>query len=226
MKTFIMAALAMLALTVPAMADHHGEAVGDKMMPEMSAPETDNSEISTVAEVGKPAPEFMLDDVNGEHVMLSALKGKTVVLEWTNHECPYVKKHYDSGNMQKLQKEATDDGVVWISIVSSSEGKEGFTTPEEAKAIMAEQAAHPSNKLLDTNGVIGHLYGAKTTPHMFVIDKDGVLVYAGAIDDNNSYKPESLEGAKNYVREALAALKEGKPVENATTQSYGCGVKY
>lgn len=128
--------------------------------------------------------------------------------------------------MQKLQKEVTDDGVIWISIASSAKGKEGYTSPEEAKAIMEEQGAHPTHKILDVDGSIGHLYGAKTTPHMFVIDQNGVLVYSGAIDDNNSYKPETVEGAKNYVREALKSLKEGKPVETSSTQPYGCGVKY
>lgn len=128
--------------------------------------------------------------------------------------------------MQALQKEATDDGVIWISVVSSAKGKEGYTTPEEAKAIIEEQGAHPTHKILDADGAIGHLYGAKTTPHMFVIDKDGILAYAGAIDDQNSFDPATIKGAKNYVREALRNLKEGKAVETPTTPSYGCGVKY
>ncbi len=206
MKNFILAALAALSLS--------GGAHAEEM------------KMDAVVEVGKPAPEFMANDINGDHVMLSALKGQTVVLEWTNHECPYVQKHYGSGNMQKLQKEATDDGVVWISIVSSAKDKEGYTSPEEAKTIMEQQAALPTHKILDVDGTIGHLFGAKTTPNMFVIDKDGILVYSGAIDDNNSFKPETIEGAKNYVREALASLKAGKPVEISSTQPYGCGVKY
>ncbi|OIN87182.1 MAG: thioredoxin family protein [Alphaproteobacteria bacterium CG1_02_46_17] len=206
MKNFILAALAALSLS--------GGAHAEEM------------KMDAVAEVGKPAPEFMANDLNGDHVMLSALKGQTVVLEWTNHECPYVQKHYGSGNMQKLQKEAADDGVVWISIVSSAKDKEGYTSPEEAKTIMEQQAALPTHKILDVDGTIGHLFGAKTTPNMFVIDKDGILVYSGAIDDNNSFKPETIEGAKNYVREALASLKAGKPVEMSSTQPYGCGVKY
>lgn len=177
-------------------------------------------------EIGKPAPEFMANDTNGNHVMLSALKGKTVVLEWTNHECPFVKKHYNGGNMQALQKEATADGVVWVSIVSSAKGKEGNTTAEEANKIMVEQKAVPTHKILDESGAIGTLYGAKTTPHMFVIDKNGILAYAGAIDDKSSADPEDIKTAKNYVRAALADLKAGKPVETPATNPYGCGVKY
>jgi len=177
-------------------------------------------------EIGKPAPEFMANDTNGKHVMLSELKGKTVVLEWTNHECPFVRKHYGSGNMQALQKEATADGVIWVSIVSSAKGKEGNVTAEEANKITADQKAFPTHKILDEDGTIGKLYGAKTTPHMFVIDKDGVLVYAGAIDNTPSADPDDVKTVKNYVREALADLKAGKSVTTPSTNPYGCGVKY
>lgn len=180
----------------------------------------------TQAEVGKPAPEFMTEDIKGEHVMLSSYKGKIVVLEWTNNECPYVRKHYDTGNMQKLQQEATKDGVVWISIVSSAKGKEGNVSPQEAQTIIDKEKAFPTYKILDESGAIGHLYGAKTTPHMFVIDQNGILAYSGAIDDNESFKPATVTGAKNYVREAIDALKAGKPVPTSQTQPYGCGVKY
>lgn len=178
-------------------------------------------------EIGKPAPEFMANDTKGDHVMLSTLKGKTVVLEWTNHECPFVKKHYESGNMQSVQDTATKDGdVVWVSIVSSAKGKEGHVTAVEADKIVADQKAHPTHVLLDESGAIGQLYGAKTTPHMFVIDKDGVLVYKGAIDDKAGFDKEDLKTAKNYVLAALESLKAGKPVEPAETKPYGCGVKY
>ena len=177
-------------------------------------------------EVGKPAPEFMANDTNGKHVMLSELKGKTVVLEWTNHECPFVVKHYGSGNMQALQKEMTDAGVVWVSVVSSAKGKQGNATAEEANKITADQKAMPTHKILDEDGTIGKLYDAKTTPHMFVIDKNGVLAYAGAIDDKSGFDPEEVKTAKNYVRAAVADLNAGKPVETPSTQSYGCGVKY
>jgi len=177
-------------------------------------------------EIGKPAPEFMANDTNGKHVMLSELKGKTVVLEWTNHECPFVVKHYGSGNMQALQAEATKDGVVWVSIVSSAKGKEGNVNAEEANKLIADQKALPTHKILDESGEIGKLYDAKTTPHMFVIDKNGVLVYQGAIDDKSGFDQEEVKTAKNYVRAALADLKAGKPVEVSSTKSYGCGVKY
>ena len=177
-------------------------------------------------EIGKPAPEFMANDTNGKHVMLSELKGKTVVLEWTNHECPFVVKHYGSGNMQALQAEATKDGVVWVSIVSSAKDKEGNVTAEAANKLIADQKAVPSHKILDESGEIGKLYAAKTTPHMFVIDKNGVLVYQGAIDDKSGFDQEEVKTAKNYVRAALADLKAGKPVEVSSTKSYGCGVKY
>jgi peroxiredoxin len=177
-------------------------------------------------EVGKPAPEFMMDDTKGEHVMLSAYKGKTVVLEWTNPDCPFVHKHYDGGNMQALQKEATADGVVWISIDSSAKGKEGNYSADELNKIYADKKANFSNLLIDETGTIGELYGAKTTPHMFVINKDGTLVYAGAIDDKSGTDKEETKTAKNYVRAALSDLKAGKPIETPSTNPYGCGVKY
>ena len=158
-------------------------------------------------EVGQPAPDFTGTDTDGTAHTLSDFKGKTVVLEWSNHECPYVVKHYGSGNMQKLQKAATDDGVVWLTIVSSAEGKQGNTTPEEAKAIMEEAGSNATARILDVSGEIGKLYDAKTTPHMFVIDPEGTLVYAGAIDSNKSYDPATIEGATNYVEAALASVK-------------------
>lgn len=177
-------------------------------------------------EIGKPAPEFMGQDVNDKHVMLSELKGKTVVLEWTNPDCPFVKKHYDSNNMQALQKEATDDGVVWVSIDSSAEGKEGHYPASELAKIYEDKGAHASHLMIDASGEIGKLYDAKTTPHMFVIDKEGILVYQGAIDDKSGFDPEEVKTAKNYVRAALADLKAGKAVEVSSTKPYGCGVKY
>lgn len=177
-------------------------------------------------EVGKPAPLFDTKDTNGVDVKLADLKGKIVVLEWTNNECPYVKKQYDSGNMQAVQKKATDDGVVWISVVSSAEGKEGYVTPEQANTITKERGAVPTYKILDPSGTIGHMYDAKTTPHMFVVDKDGVLAYAGAIDSDPSFKPESVKTAKNYVLAAIDDLKAGRAVETPSTNPYGCGVKY
>jgi peroxiredoxin len=177
-------------------------------------------------EVGKPAPDFTATAIDGSTVTLSAYKGKPVVLEWTNHECPFVVKHYGSGNMQKTQKAAVEGGAVWLSIVSSAPGKEGHVTPEEASKIVADSGAPVTAKILDEKGDIGKLYGAKTTPHMFVIDKDGTLVYAGAIDDKPSTDPKTVEGARNYVTAALEDLAAGRPVQTAQTEAYGCGVKY
>ena len=177
-------------------------------------------------EVGKPAPEFMANDVNGDHVMLSSLKGKTVVLEWSNPDCPFVKKHYDSGNMQSVQKQAVADGAVWVTIDSSAKGKQGNYPAAELKKIYEDKKANFSHLLIDEAGEIGTLYGAKTTPHMFVIDKEGTLVYAGAIDDKNGSDKDEVKTAKNYVLAALADLKAGKPVATSNTNPYGCGVKY
>ena len=176
--------------------------------------------------VGQPAPAFTLKDETGKERSLADFKGKTVVLEWFNYGCPFVKKHYGSGSMQKLQKAATDDGVVWLSVVSSAPGKQGHLTPDEAVAKKKEEGIGATALLLDENGDTGKLYGAKTTPEMFVIDREGVLVYKGAIDDQPTPDPATLDGARNYVVEALAALKAGKPVGAAETKPYGCSVKY
>lgn len=177
-------------------------------------------------EVGQPAPDFTLKDGAGKSVSLADFKGKTVVLEWFNYGCPFVKKHYGSGSMQKLQQQATGDGVVWLSIASSAPGKQGYLAPGEAAAKQAELGMHSTALLLDPDGAVGHLYEARTTPDMFVINKDGVLVYKGAIDDQPTPDPASLAGAKNYVAAALTNLKAGQPVETAQTKSYGCSVKY
>lgn len=177
-------------------------------------------------EIGKPAPDFVGTDINGQEIKLSDYKGKKVVLEWTNHQCPYVIKHYDTNNMQEAQKKATDDGVVWLTVASSATGKQGFTTPEEAKEIIAETGANATTRILDPSGEIGKMYDAKTTPHMFVIDEEGNLAYEGAIDDNSSSRHETVEGAKNYVLSALDSLAAGEPVDPAQTAPYGCSVKY
>jgi peroxiredoxin len=176
--------------------------------------------------VGEPAPDFTGTDTNGNQHSLSDFKGKNVVLEWSNHECPFVVKHYDSGNMQKLQKEATADGTIWLTIVSSADGKQGNLPPEEANKLMEKHGSKPTARILDTSGEIGKLYDAKTTPHMFVIDKEGVLVYKGAIDSDSSFKQEAIPGATNYVTAALDSLEAGEEIEVASTQPYGCSVKY
>ena len=176
--------------------------------------------------VGQPAPDFTGTDTNGKAHKLSDFKGKVVVLEWTNPGCPFVVKHYDSGNMQKLQADATAKDVVWLSINSGAEGKEGHQTGETGNAYIAEKGAKSTALIIDKTGEIGKLYDAKTTPHMFVIDKDGTLVYDGAIDSDDSFKPETIEGATNYVSAALAALESGTALEPSKTKPYGCSVKY
>lgn len=178
------------------------------------------------AEVGKPAPDFTATNIKGNEFKLSDHKGEIVVLEWTNSECPFVKKHYGTNNMQKVQETANAQGVYWVSIVSSGPGLQGNVTKEQAQEIIDNAGASPDSKVLDESGDIGHLYGASTTPHMFVIDKTGTLAYAGAIDDQPTPDPKTVEGAKNYVLAAIDDLEAGKPVETAQTQPYGCGVKY
>lgn len=177
-------------------------------------------------EIGQPAPDFTLKDTDGKDVTLSSFAGKPVVLEWTNDKCPYVVKHYDSGNMQKLQEKYTGSGAVWLTINSSATGKQGYVSAADAKQIMSEKGGKQSAYLFDTDGTVGRLYDAKTTPQMIVIDAQGTLVYNGAIDSNDSFKAETIDGATNYVADALDALAAGKPVQVATTKPYGCGVKY
>ena len=178
------------------------------------------------AEVGKTAPDFTLTDTYGHQQRLGNYRGKIVVLEWTNHECPYVRKHYGSGNMQALQKEAVAQDVIWFSIVSSAKGQQGYTDMDQANAVIAETGAMARARLLDFDGAVGRLYGAKTTPQMFVIDRDGILAYSGAIDDAPSTDPATLANAHNYIRAALADLKTGRPVKTPLTHPYGCSIKY
>ena len=182
--------------------------------------------ISFAQETGKAAPGFTLNDSNGKSHSLSDLKGKFVVLEWINPGCPFVKKHYESNNMQELQKKYTDKGVVWLTVNSSAAGKQGHLTAEDANKEIKAKNAHMTALLLDHDGKVGKAYNAKTTPHMYVINAEGVLVYAGAIDDNNSSDKEDAKTAKNYVAAALDQAMAGKPVETASTDAYGCGIKY
>lgn len=178
------------------------------------------------AEIGKEAPAFTLKNLQGAEVSLADFKGKPVVLEWVNFDCPFVKKHYASGNMGKLQESYTAKGVVWLTICSSAKGQQGYLEP----AAMAERAAKEGNKathfLMDTDGKAGRAYGARVTPHMFVITKEGILAYDGAIDDKATASAADIEGAENYVAAALDALLAGKDVATAKTKPYGCGVKY
>ena len=182
--------------------------------------------VYAAAKVGETAPDFSVVDSNGKTHKLSDYKGKFVVLEWHNQGCPYVKKHYGSGNMQKLQKEWTAKGVVWLTIISSAPGKQGFVSAQEENAYLKQSGASPTAALLDPNGDVGRLYAAKTTPHMFVIDPKGTMVYNGAIDDKPTSDPNDLNGASNYVTAALSEATAGKIVSTSTTKPYGCTVKY
>ena len=178
------------------------------------------------AVVGQPAPEFTLKDNSGQSHALSSFRGKYVVLEWVNFGCPFVNKHYGSGNMQKLQKAYTGKGVVWLSVNSSGEGKQGYYPAAELGGVLKEKGAAPTAYLIDTDGKVGHLYGARTTPHMFVVDPKGTVVYAGGIDDKPSTDQADIAGATNYVAAALDQALAGKAVATAVTKPYGCSVKY
>ena len=178
------------------------------------------------AEIGQPAPEFSVTGSDGKTHALADYRGKYVVLEWLNHDCPYVAKHYDTENMQALQKETTGKDMVWLSVISSAPGKQGHSTPEKANEHASAKGAAPTAILLDEKGEVGTLYEAKSTPHMFVVDPEGTLIYKGAIDDQPTFEKETVSGAKNYVRQALAEATAGKVVSAPDTRAYGCSVKY
>jgi hypothetical protein len=175
---------------------------------------------------GAPAPDFKGTDADGRTQSLSQYRGKYVVLEWANQGCPFDRKHYLSGSMEALQKQWTAKGVVWLSVISSAPGEQGYVTAAEEKEYLNRMHATPTAAILDPNGAIGRLYAAKTTPHMFVIDPSGKLIYQGAIDDKPTPDQADLKGAHNYVSAALEEAMSGKPVETATTRPYGCSVKY
>lgn len=181
---------------------------------------------TAAARIGEPAPEFTLPGADGKSHSLAGYKGKYVVLEWTNHECPFVKKHYQSGNMQAHQKELTGKGVVWLSIVSSAKGKQGHVEAAEALELTRSRGAAPTAVLLDPSGEVGRKYDAKTTPHMYVIAPDGTLVYMGGIDSIPSADTDDIAQATPYVKVALGEAMAGKPVTNASTKPYGCSIKY
>lgn len=178
------------------------------------------------AAVDQSAPAFTANGADGRAVDLASLRGKTVVLEWTNHDCPYVKKHYDSGNIQGLQKEATAQGVVWLQVISSAPGQQGFVDGATAAKLNASRNAAPTGTLLDPSGQLGKSYGAQTTPHLYIITPDGKLAYKGGIDSIASAKKEDIAKADSYVRLALADLAAGRKVAQASTRPYGCSVKY
>jgi len=177
-------------------------------------------------DVQQPAPDFTATGANGQPIQLSAYKGKVVVLEWTNHDCPFVKKHYESGNIPKLQKEAAAQGVVWLQVISSAPGQQGHLNAATARQVNEYREAKPAGTVLDESGAVGKLYGARTTPHFFVIDQQGKLAYKGGIDSIPSNRPEDIAQAEPYARNAILATLKGQQVAKASTQPYGCSVKY
>lgn len=181
---------------------------------------------ATSAKVGSAAPVFTLPATTGKSVSLADQRGKLVILEWTNHDCPYVRKHYDTSNMQGLQKETTGQGVIWLTVISSAPGTQGYVTSKQADELTSTRQASPTAVLLDPTGNVGKSYGATNTPHMYIIDKAGLLVYAGAIDDRPTTRRGDVQGAQNYVRLALEDLAAGRSVKTPVTRAYGCTVKY
>lgn len=177
---------------------------------------------------GEKAPDFTLKGLSPKaaDVSLSDFKGKVVILEWLNHGCPFVRKHYDSGNMQALQKKYTGQDIVWFSIISSAKGKQGYVSKDEAIKEKKENKSLATDVLLDPTGKVGQLYGAKTTPHIYIIDKSGNLVYQGAIDDSPDTDKNSIASAKNYIESGIEELNAGKKITAHTTKAYGCAVKY
>jgi peroxiredoxin len=178
------------------------------------------------AAVGEPAPDFSVADAYGNVHSLSDFEGRYVILEWLNHDCPFVRKHYDGNNMQQLQKKYTDQDVVWLSVISSVPGTQGHLQPEEARAITNEKGASPTAVLLDTDGSMGKAYDARVTPHMYIINPEGIVEYNGAIDDKPTARARDLEGAHNYLTAAMTSLMNGEEVEVTTNTPYGCTVKY
>ncbi|MCP5364861.1 MAG: thioredoxin family protein [Hyphomicrobiales bacterium] len=175
--------------------------------------------------IGDPAPDFTATDSHGQTQSLSSHKGSVVVLEWTNHECPYTAKHYEAGAMQALQRDATQRGIVWLSVISSAPGRQGYVTPKQANDLTESRDASPTAVILDPSGVIGRQYDATATPHMYVIDASGRLVYMGAIDDDPSARGNP-DDASNYVRAAIDDVLAGRPVATSKTRAYGCSIKY
>ncbi len=227
MKTVFgtIAALAALLLAVGCSANK--EAASDQNSSQQSQTVQVKAEVPEMhTDVDQPAPDFTLTDANGQKHSLSDYKGKYVVLEWVNFGCPFVKAQYASGNMQSLQKTFTDKGVVWLSICSSAEGKQGYFTGEELKDQIKEHHSNATAYLIDADGTVGRTYEAKATPNMYVIDPKGTLIYAGAIDDTPTTDASAVPKSANYVKLALEASMKGDPVPVKTSQPYGCSVKY
>jgi len=185
-----------------------------------------NAQAFAAPAVGQPAPDFIAVDTAGKQHRLSEFAGKYVVLEWTNPGCPFVRKHYGSGNMPATQKAATSKGVVWLAINSTERAASDYLKPPALEAWMHEHSGSPTAVLMDEDGVIGRAYGARTTPHIFIVDPKGTLVYAGGIDSIASARPEDIKTATNYVNQALGEAFEGKTISAATTRPYGCSIKY
>lgn len=185
--------------------------------------------IFSLAKVGETAPNFSLINQDNKKISLEEFRGKKVVLEWTNHECPFVKRHYETGNMQKLQKELVEENVIWLSIVSSAKGKQGYIDQDQAKKLTLTRDAYPNHVLLDEDGSVGKKFAAKTTPHMYVIDEDGVLKYQGAIDNLGTmgalFSTDLSQGV-NFVREAIKSLNADTEIKSSNTRPYGCSIKY
>jgi alkyl hydroperoxide reductase subunit AhpC len=177
-------------------------------------------------QIGQPAPDFTATDSKGKALRLSQYRGKTVVLEWTNADCPFTRKHYTSGNMQSVQALAQKNGVVWLTVISSAPGRQGYVDGAGADALTQSRGAVPTAVLLDPSGTVGRLYGAKTTPHMFVIDKNGALQYMGGIDSIATPDVGDIAHAEPYLKEAMLAVVQGNPVAHAVTRPYGCSIKY
>jgi peroxiredoxin len=188
--------------------------------------DTSTGDPKAAATLDQKAPDFSLTGIDGKTYRLSDFKGKYVVLEWNNLDCPFVKKHYGSGAMQALQKQYVEKGVIWLTICSSAAGKQGYYEPDQLKTMTAERKLSSTAYLRDADGAVGHAYGARTTPHMFVINPEGVLIYAGAIDDKPSTDPDDIKGAMNYVRASLDEAMTGESIAVKSTASYGCSVKY
>jgi peroxiredoxin len=218
MKSNVSRSVLVVTLTVLAAAFAAGVALSDPPPAEKAAQHS--------AAVDQAAPDFSLTGIDGKTYKLSDFKGKYVVLEWNNLDCPFVRKHYASGNMQSLQKKYTEKGVVWLTVCSSATGKQGYYEPAQLQEKMNENHFAATAYLRDPDGTVGRAYGAKTTPHMFVVNPAGVLIYAGAIDDKPSFDPNDIPKAGNYVAACLDESMAGKAVATSSTASYGCSVKY
>jgi peroxiredoxin len=184
------------------------------------------SAANAAPQIGQVAPEFSVQDSKGDSLHPSQYRGKTVVLEWTNADCPYTRKHYTSGNMQSVQKLAQEKGIVWLTIISSAPGKQGYVNGPDADALTESRHAAPTAVLLDPTGTVGHLYNAKTTPHMFVIDPKGTVQYMGGIDSIATADVDDIGRAEPYLKEAMLAVAQGEKPPHSVTKPYGCSIKY